>query len=216
MVDFQFQDTKPTIDTATLIEDLRAVAIRLSGESVTQDDYRRHGKFSSTVVKKRFGSWNKALIAAGLHLNSRPNVSDVELFDNLRTAWITLGRQPRRGEMQPPASKLTHHPYVRRYGSWLAAMRAFVEAQDAPGNPESAEGQPSLHGNRFPSLGLRFKVMRRDRFTCVNCGRSPATDVGTVLHIDHVMPFSRGGRTEFSNLRTLCKACNLGKGDLTD
>ena len=63
MADFQFQDTKPTIDTGTLLEDLRAVAVHLSGKSVTQDGYRLHGKFSSTVMKKRFGSWNRALRA---------------------------------------------------------------------------------------------------------------------------------------------------------
>src|SRR5690349_5475882 len=114
MAPFQFQDTKPAVETVALLEDLRTVARHLGGASVTQDAYRHHGKFSSTAVKKRFGSWNKALAAAGLPLNSRTNLSDAELFDNLRTAWIALGRQPRRGEMQPPLSTLTHHPYVRR------------------------------------------------------------------------------------------------------
>lgn len=32
------------------------------------------------------------------------------------------------------------------------------------------------------------------------------------LHVDHIMPISKGGKTEPSNLRTLCIDCNLGKG----
>jgi 5-methylcytosine-specific restriction endonuclease McrA len=56
-------------------------------------------------------------------------------------------------------------------------------------------------------------VLRRDRFRCVTCGRSPATDLGCVLHVDHVVAFSREGKTREDNLRTLCDDCNLGKSD---
>ena len=59
--------------------------------------------------------------------------------------------------------------------------------------------------------GLRYKIMKRDGFRCVLCGRS-AND-GIKLHVDHVIPVSRGGKTEESNLRTLCEECNMGKGD---
>ena len=33
------------------------------------------------------------------------------------------------------------------------------------------------------------------------------------LHVDHIKPVSKGGKTELSNLRTLCERCNLGKSD---
>ena len=66
---------------------------------------------------------------------------------------------------------------------------------------------------RAPSLRLRFKVFQRDRFTCRACGRSPATENGVVLHIDHIVPYSGLGETVFENLQTLCDRCNLGKSD---
>lgn len=56
---------------------------------------------------------------------------------------------------------------------------------------------------------LRYDVMKRDGFRCVLCGRT-AND-GVVLHVDHIIPVARGGKTEISNLRTLCEFCNLGK-----
>ena len=60
------------------------------------------------------------------------------------------------------------------------------------------------------SDSLRYDVMKRDGFRCVLCGAS--RDDGITLHVDHIIPVSRGGKTEMSNLRTLCERCNLGKG----
>ncbi|OGL29634.1 hypothetical protein A3E76_06285 [Candidatus Saccharibacteria bacterium RIFCSPHIGHO2_12_FULL_44_22] len=62
-------------------------------------------------------------------------------------------------------------------------------------------------------LSLRVKVLSRDKFRCVFCGKSPAIDVGTILHIDHIKPFSKGGENTLDNLQTLCQDCNLGKSD---
>ncbi|MDR0462325.1 MAG: HNH endonuclease [Christensenellaceae bacterium] len=59
---------------------------------------------------------------------------------------------------------------------------------------------------------LRYKVLEKDNFKCVKCGASPATDAGVVLHIDHIVPFSKGGETVCENLQTLCSKCNFGKG----
>lgn len=212
---FQFEDTRPDVSSETILEDLRLVATNLGITTLPQNKYRQLGRYSSFVVKKRFGSWNRALTAAGLHLNtSSLRLSDEDLFDNLRSAWIALGRQPRRGQMGPPVSRFGHQPYVRRFGSWLSAMRQFVASQGAPEavvdlKPVGSDGA----NNRQPSLRLRFQVMQRDGFRCVNCGRSPATQPGLVLQVDHVIPFSKGGRTELANLRTACAACNLGKSD---
>ena len=55
----------------------------------------------------------------------------------------------------------------------------------------------------------RFNVFLRDRFACQYCDDSfPAND----LTFDHLVPRSRGGRTEWGNVVTACSACNLRKG----
>ena len=43
---------------------------------------------------------------------------------------------------------------------------------------------------------------------------SPATNPSTILHVDHIIPWSQGGETVIDNLQTLCSDCNLGKGAL--
>lgn len=58
---------------------------------------------------------------------------------------------------------------------------------------------------------LRYDILERDGFRCQICG-STAQD-GVKLHIDHIIPVSKGGETIPSNLRTLCDRCNLGKSD---
>ena len=68
--------------------------------------------------------------------------------------------------------------------------------------------------SRDPSLRVRYRVLTRDNYSCKLCGNSPAKDLGIKLHIDHVVPWSKGGETNIENLQTLCDRCNLGKSDL--
>ena len=61
----------------------------------------------------------------------------------------------------------------------------------------------------------RFRVLERDGFCCVYCGKSAVDGVclSVAFHLDHVYPRSRGGSDLMSNLATACSDCNAGKGD---
>lgn len=61
------------------------------------------------------------------------------------------------------------------------------------------------------SKRTRFDVFKRDKFTCQYCGKS-APDV--VLHVDHIVPVSKGGTNDIINLVTACQSCNLGKSNI--
>ncbi len=61
------------------------------------------------------------------------------------------------------------------------------------------------------TASLRYEILKRDNFKCVLCGASK--NDGIKLHVDHIVPISKGGKTIKSNLRTLCEDCNIGKGD---
>ena len=49
--------------------------------------------------------------------------------------------------------------------------------------------------------------MKRDYFTCKICGSSPAKDNSITLHVDHIIPFSKGGE----NFRTVIIDCDSYK-----
>ncbi|NTW50400.1 MAG: HNH endonuclease [Chlorobiales bacterium] len=61
---------------------------------------------------------------------------------------------------------------------------------------------------------IRWQVFQRDRWKCVACGRTSHDNV--ILHIDHIIPRSRGGSDTIDNYQTLCNTCNLGKGNRDD
>lgn len=82
------------------------------------------------------------------------------------------------------------------------------------GSLPGAEEQPStnLFGGRSSiSVRLRWEVFKRDRNRCVVCGQN-ASD-GVTLEIDHILPVSKGGSNEKSNLQLLCTPCNRGKSN---
>lgn len=66
----------------------------------------------------------------------------------------------------------------------------------------------SVYRNRVPFT--KKNVLVRDRYTCVYCGRQHKA-----LTIDHVIPVSRGGKTDFDNCVACCVACNNQKGART-
>lgn len=212
-----------------LLSDLTRVARELGTTTVPRDSYRERGKFADATLSRAFGSWVKALEAAELYVpaNSRRNATEEELFSNMANVWEHAGRQPKQSDFQPPISRFSDYPYVRLFGSWRNALEAFVRAANGgeliEENVETNKSQslvvlPSEQRkrktSRNPSWRLRFLVMRRDRFTCSACGRSPALVPGLVLHVDHIDAWSKGGETTMENLQTLCEQCNLGKSDL--
>ena len=58
---------------------------------------------------------------------------------------------------------------------------------------------------------VRLAIYRRDGYRCRICGRS---GIFNDLEIDHIKPISKGGKSTYDNLQTLCRSCNLTKGNL--
>ncbi len=228
-------------DDEAMLETLRAAARAKGSDVLRSSDIKRYTGRRTSYYDERFGSWAEAVERAGLKpVWLRALYSEAACFDNLRRVWMHLRRPPRGGEMARPPSTIREDIYRRRWGSWRAALEAFVARVNAtPDDPlrgavrawsaslrgrDSAQGAARaplppalLHGAK---AALRLKILERDGFRCVLCGASPAHDPAhlprTRLEIDHITPFARGGRTEAANLRTLCHACNAGRGAAND
>jgi len=61
------------------------------------------------------------------------------------------------------------------------------------------------------STAQRARIINRDNSSCQMCGAKVSD--GVTLHVDHIVPVSRGGLTLDDNLQTLCQECNLGKSN---
>lgn len=65
---------------------------------------------------------------------------------------------------------------------------------------------------RIP-LNLRRRVLERDGLYCVYCDEDLSN---SEIHMDHVIPESKGGPTTYNNLQVTCRKCNLAKGVLSE
>lgn len=92
-----------------------------------------------------------------------------------------------------------------------ATLRKIVRERDKI--PFSHPGRRDPERFREYSRGippkLRARLLKISNFRCAECG---ANLHETGHHIDHIIPFSRGGLTKEDNLQALCPTCNLCKG----
>ena len=205
------------IETGALIEDLKIVSQKIK-KTPTIDEYNNNGQYEASVYIRRFGSWNEALKIAGLPPNNQ-QWKESDLLENLISVWLHLGKQPTRRDMDnKQLSKISSGTYLRFYGTWINALEASVAYANTgvylPTETLSDVDTTSHKTHRDINLRLRFVVMKRDNFKCCMCGRSPSSTPDLELHIDHIIPWSKGGETVIENLQTLCKDCNLGKSNL--
>lgn len=58
----------------------------------------------------------------------------------------------------------------------------------------------------------RYVILKRDKI-CQLCGN---TKDDAPLEVDHILPRSKGGSNDLTNLQTLCRPCNQGKSNSDD
>lgn len=164
----------------------------------------------------------------------RSKYSIQEMFDEIERIWIQLDHRPYRNEWTTIGPRISYDAIQRRFGGWQSACLKFIEyksgvaiakenelpfakkdkvKQNNNGKIEEKNYIKNIEKTRTIPLNVRFRVFKRDNYRCVFCGKNPATDAGTKLHIDHIVPFSKGGTNSFENLQTLCEQCNIGKSN---
>ena len=196
-----------------LIAELRRVAEMLDRSSVTIDQFNEHAKFHSSTLSRRFGSWFKALDAAGLQKTRNLHLTNEQLLANLDAVWLKLGRQPKYQDLTKDNSVFSSGTYENRFGTWRKALEAFVDWANEGVTPETLDRTPSLQRPTPRNINWRLRalVLMRDGARCQLCGVEARN--GAILHVDHVVPWSKGGETVLDNLQVLCHVCNIGKSD---
>jgi hypothetical protein len=217
--------------TERIIAELRRIASLYGKRHFSRREFdEKATDCKGSVVLSRFGSWQAALDAAGLKLEKikkdRSQISNDQLFEELGRIWHLLGHRPSKDEWEKVGGKYSYTTYKTRFKGWVNACSAFIE--NVSSRNEGLYTQPQAQVNvslgsetkleipteekRNIPMKLRYRVLTKDNYKCVLCGRSPAIHASVSLHIDHIVAFSQGGKTVFENLRTLCSECNWGKG----
>jgi Homing endonuclease associated repeat/HNH endonuclease len=229
---FELEESLRGASDEELLDDMRRCAKASGRDTITMAEYEEIGKAHPCTIQRRFSSWPNALKLAGLRPSrSKIGITDEELFENIKSLWIDLGRQPRYNEVKKPSSQFSAGTYENRFGTWTKALKAFVAwvNSDSPEeSPQEAAGNGEAQATTTPRAATkrrthreiserqRFRVLVRDGFRCGTCGASPLTERDIELHVDHIVPWSKGGETTDDNLETKCKRCNLAKGNAFD
>jgi len=125
---------------------------------------------------------------------------------------LGLSHQPIQGKIIKRNKLGMKYIIIRREGK--DPLKIFIEEIEEgsiiPLDYEKIEIKNNNKKRSALPAKLRYKILKRDRFTCMSCGaRAPDVE----LEVDHKIPVSRGGTDDETNLITKCFNCNRGKGD---
>ena len=214
--DFEFRlDAKVTrVTKRQMLDSLRTFAARHDGRPFTTREYDRWKDkvCSSWTISERLGSWRNALAQVGIETGVRSRrYSPRELMDNLEFVWRELGRPPGARLIARHGLRISEPTYRKRWGSLQEACQLLARFKKDKITEQQLLGTtPSRQTRIALPLKLRWDVLKRNHYKCVKCGARPP-DVE--LEVDHILPVSRGGTNDLTNLRTLCRPCNQGKKD---
>jgi len=228
------------ISKAVIFDELEKVAKYFNYIEFSWRDFDKVSNISIGTIKKHFWSWGKwfnefkiYLEEKWLTISPRPYsfnrvYSDKELFDEMWRIWEKVWQRPSRNEWEMSEPRIAYWTYKNRFGWWVEACSKFIEYKmkdeilkddfiisdiNLDKVKTNTKVEYKIENSRNISLSLRLSILNRDNFRCVFCWRSPATDLGTKLHIDHIIPFSKGWKSVLENLQTLCADCNLWKSN---
>jgi hypothetical protein len=123
-----------------VIAEIQRIARMLDVRRLSQSDFDKHHQLGCvSTAGYQFGSWNRAVRAAGLEpfdsgqSNRGPKIADDELLDEIVRLHRQLGKPPSEREMAR-FGQYSPKPYKDRWGSWTAAREAaYQRHSDEPG-----------------------------------------------------------------------------------
>lgn len=100
-----------------------------------------------------------------------------------------------------------------RYNANLEASREerqyhLHKSQLSARSHSRARDARKLNQTGVVSTGITASLFLSQQGQCAFC----LTPLGTGFHLDHIVPLSRGGLHDDSNLQLLCPPCNMSKG----
>lgn len=218
MTDFKFDINakKVRISDDELLSSLEKYAEKVNFQyfPTTEFDKWNEKAAGSDTICRRFGSWNKALKIIGIDGGHERRYSPDELIQNLENIWKEIGYPPGKRQLAKYGQKISESPYKKIWGSVGIACELLAKFHEGKISREDLlNGNSEKNVRETIPLNVRWKILKKDNYTCVKCGQSPAKNNNVELEIDHILPVAKGGTNDIENLQTLCRNCNQGKKD---
>lgn len=128
-MEFVLNEYHRNVSDEELLEDMKRVAKQLNKETISRDDYKKHGKYSYSTFQKRFGGWNKAITLCGMTLNPLQlaaaqstyqygNISNEDLFSDILRVCSQLGKETISSGEYNKHGMYSTHTCFKRFGTW--------------------------------------------------------------------------------------------------
>ncbi|TET89436.1 MAG: HNH endonuclease [Methanomassiliicoccales archaeon] len=91
---------------------------------------------------------------------------------------------------------------------WIEALRSYKESDRFHRTWADLRNWP-----RYQALRACV-IFARDGYTCKYCG--PEESMVKIFNVDHIVPISKQGSEELTNLQCVCHRCNKAKFDMPE
>lgn len=126
--------------------------------------------------------------------------------DKYMFCFRLIRKQTRYKQVNYVKSAYRVYVTVAQYSYNLEAMQQRYDALANINFECTLSEYHSKEQRKRMTISLREEIAKRDNYTCQICGKYMPDGVG--LHIDHIVPIKKGGKSIPSNLQVLCSKCN--------
>ncbi len=183
-------------------------------------DYMRwtERRFHKDTLLRFFGGWENVCKEANMNIGKTHEYSDEDIINLVLELWRWRGQRPVMTDLkkfnEEHGTMLHAQTVSNKWGGWVPFIKLISQLGQGQITVSDVIEAKKVQNPREPiSARLRSKILKRDNYSCVDCGASPRKDSTVSLQIHHITPVSQGGKSVMENLVTNCSICNLGKSD---
>jgi len=168
----------------------------------------------------------KTLLQSGGEATTEEIATSLLAYDQSQVEYYTLRTKTmvgkvltNNGVVEPIKDGRQITGYRLTEATHTDAQRAALQAMcDKAIDEHIRKRGGAIWGHRGPDSGyvsgsIRYNVLKRAKHRCELCG---GHEDQVALHVDHIIPRSKGGPDDISNFQTLCITCNTNKRDTDD
>ncbi|MBR4488786.1 MAG: HNH endonuclease [Bacteroidales bacterium] len=123
-MEFKLNEYHRDISDEELLGDIRRIAEIVGTGRLSRSEYKKHGKYGTTTIERRFGGWNAAIEKIGLHtcvVGNQKHESlknDESFFCDLRYIATLLAKDSITTGEYEQYGRFDRSVMFKKYGSW--------------------------------------------------------------------------------------------------
>lgn len=169
----------------------------------SKDKQKKDGLRSSCKACKK--AYDKAYVENNKEKKYASNKAWNETNPNYKAAYDKKRRKKLRDEINRKKREYYHNGGKEVEKAWRKLNNEKVNeyARNAKSKRRELEKSSTITYSKFS------KWTKTQPKVCKYCGE----DCSSNYHVDHVIPLSKGGKHDLSNLTIACQTCNISKGN---